>query len=261
MLATHEAAKADVTIAAKPVHRARGRRRWASCASTTPAASSASSRSRKTDERAQRRAHGPAVARRPRHRQPRPRLPGQHGHLPLQPRDAAATRWTKTNYHDFGKEMFPAVDRARGTCRSTCSTATGKTSARSARSTTRTCSSRSRTRRSSWHRATAPIYTRPRFLPPTRIDGATITQQPRRRRLRDRRGHADREQRHRPALPHRPRRDDSQLGAHGRRLLRNARPAGGRPQRRPAADRHRRRQRSSRARSSTRTVTSAPARR
>ena len=58
----------------------------------------------------------------------------------------------KTNYHDFGKEVFPAHRSARGTCSCTCSTATGKTSARSARSTTRTCSSPSRTRRSSWPR-------------------------------------------------------------------------------------------------------------
>ena len=57
-------------------------------------------------------------------------------------------------------------------------------------------------------------------------------------------GARDREQRHRPALPHRPRRDDPQFDPDGRRLLRNARradlavAAAG-----PAADGHRRRAR------------------
>ena len=112
----------------------------------------------------------PAVDRRPRHRQRRPRLPGQHGHLHVQSRDAArGARRRRTITTSATKCSRPPC--GRGTCRCTCSTAIGKTSARSARSTTRTCSSRSRIRRSIWPSATAPIYTRPRFLPPTRIDG------------------------------------------------------------------------------------------
>ena len=55
--------------------------------------------------------------------------------------------------------------------------------------------------RSNWPTSRIPIYTRARFLPPSRIDGATDQQQPGRRRLHDRERHDDREQRHRPALP------------------------------------------------------------
>ncbi len=65
--------------------------------------------------------------------------------------------------------------------------------------------------------AAAPIYTRARFLAPSRLDGATVTQQPGGRRLPDRKRRGDRKQRDRPALPHRPQRDDSQLGADGLR--------------------------------------------
>ena len=244
MLATHEAAKADVTIAAKPVASLRSRRRSASCASTT--------RGRVVgflEKPQDRRASSTTCAMDPPWLDARgiasrrPRLPGQHGHLPVQPRDAGRRCSTKTNYHDFGTRglsrpsirtrhvqlhLFDGYWEDIGTIRSFYD------------ANLRLAQPNPPFELAS---ATAPIYTRARFLPPTRVDGATIEQQPDRRRLRDRRRHADREQRHRPALPHRPQRDDSQLGDHGRRLLRNARPTRGRPRRRPPADRHRRRAR------------------
>ena len=37
-------------------------------------------------------------------------MPGQHGHLPVQPRGAGRLA-AKTDYHDFGKEIFPASIR------------------------------------------------------------------------------------------------------------------------------------------------------
>ena len=42
----------------------------------------------------------------------RTRLPGQHGHLPLQPQTLVEVL-EKTNYRDFGKEVFPASIRSR----------------------------------------------------------------------------------------------------------------------------------------------------
>ena len=66
----------------------------------------------KTEQELEPGADRSGLDRRPRHRQPRPRLPGQHGHLPLQPRDAGR-RAEKTDYRDFGKEVFPASIRSR----------------------------------------------------------------------------------------------------------------------------------------------------
>ena len=143
-------------------------------------------------------------------------------------RDTLVAALEKTNYHDFGKEVFPASIRSRhvqlhvfdgywediGTIRSFYD------------ANLRLAQPNPPFELAS---ATAPIYTRTRSLPPTRVDGATIAAQPGGRRLHDRRGHADREQRDRLALPDRPQRDDSQFGDHGRRLLRNAGAAGGRP--------------------------------
>ena len=94
--------------------RSRSRARWASCASTTPAASSGFVEKPKTDDAARTDVRdGPGVDRRPRRRQRRPRLPGQHGHLPVQPRRRWSTLLAKTNYHDFGREVFPAAIRTR----------------------------------------------------------------------------------------------------------------------------------------------------
>lgn len=80
---------------------------------------------------------------------------------------------TKTDYHDFGKEIFPASIRARrvqshlfdgywediGTIRSfyECNLALAQTNPPF-----------------DFHSEAAPIYTRARFLPPSRIDRATV---------------------------------------------------------------------------------------
>ncbi len=81
---------------------------------------------------------------------------------------------TETDYRDFGQRDLSGRRPHVAACRCTCSTATGKTSARSARSTRRTCAWPPPTGRSTWRRPMAPIYSRARFLPPSRIDGATI---------------------------------------------------------------------------------------
>ena len=103
----------------------------------------------------------------------RPRLPGQHGHLPVSIATCWSTCSTKTDYHDFGHEIFPASIRTRrvqvhlfdgywediGTIRSFYDANLALAEAESA----------VRVRLGD-----APIYTRARFLPPTRLDGATI---------------------------------------------------------------------------------------
>ncbi len=63
---------------------------------------------------------------------------------------------------------------APGTYRSTCSTAIGKTSERSSRSTRRILELTKPNAPFELSSAEAPIYSHARFLPPTRIDGATI---------------------------------------------------------------------------------------
>ena len=79
-------------------------------------------------------AHRSGLDRRPGHPQPRPRLPGQHGHLPVQPRTRCWTPWRRpTTAISARRSSRPRC--APATCRSTCSTATGRTSARSSRST------------------------------------------------------------------------------------------------------------------------------
>ena len=67
-----------------------------------------------------------------------------------------------------------------------------------------------------------PLFSRPRFLPPSLLLGAHRAPQPGGRRLQHRRGDDDRKQHHRPALPHRAERDDSQFDLDGQRLLRDA---------------------------------------
>ena len=159
--------------------------------------------------------------RRPRRRQRRPRLPGEHGHLHFQRegarRDAGRRRPPglrprgvphAINSRKVQVHLFDGYWEDIGTIGSFY-----EANLQLARPNPPF----------DLNDATAPIYTRPRFLPPSRIDGANDHRQPDRRRLHHRAGRDDREQRHRPALPHRPRRDDPQLGAHGQRLLRNAR--------------------------------------
>ena len=172
-------------------------------------------------------------------------------------RDTLVDVLEKTDYRDFGKEVFPAVDphppragppvrRLLGGHRHDQVVLRGQPGA-----------GRARRRRSTWPSADAPIYSRARFLPPSRIDGATVRGSLVADGCDDRGRGRDRKQRHRPALPHRPQRDDPQLDPDGQRLLRDA---GRRP--RPSGQRRCRRwasatARTSKGRSSTRTAASA----
>jgi len=133
MLASHEASGADVTIAAVPSqqgrlragHHAAGRHRPVVGFLENP-----------RPTRVGPRPHQPRLDRRARVASHGRELPGQHGDLPLQP-PRPAGRLQKTDYQDFGKEVFPASIRSAASC-PTCSTATGKTSARSRPSSRRT---------------------------------------------------------------------------------------------------------------------------
>ena len=163
---------------------------------------------------------------------------------------------TKTDYHDFGNEIFPASIRTHkvqmhlfdgywediGTIRSFYQANLALAAARPA--------VRSGVGRAADLHAAAisgPLAHRRGHDP----------QQPDRRRLRYRRRSRDRKQRRRPALPDRPQRHDPQFGHDGGRLLRIARRPGGRPMRRGDRRWASATARSSTARSSTRTAASA----
>ena len=167
----------------------------------------------------------PALDRRPRHPQPRPRLAWPAWASTC----STATRWStcsnKTDYQDFGKEIFPGVDPHAPRAGSPVRRLLGRHRHDPLVLRGEPACSPSPTRRSSSPRPTAPIYTRARFLPPTRCRRRHDRAEPDRRRLPDRGRHDDREQRHRPALPDRPQRDDPQLDADGGRLLRDPRRA------------------------------------
>ena len=112
------------------------------------------------------------VDRRPRRGEPRSRLPGQHGHLCIQQR-CAGRMLLNTHCRDFGKEVFPSSIETHkvqlhlfdgywediGTIRSFYEANLQLARPHAPYELTT---------------ATAPIYSRPRFLPPTRFDGATI---------------------------------------------------------------------------------------
>ncbi len=146
----------------------------------------------------------------------------------------------KTNYQDFGREVFPASIRSRkvqvhlfdgywediGTIKSffEANLQMAKPDPPFSLSSAR-----------------SPIYTRPRFLPPTRCDDAVIKSslvadgcviEP---------GADYREQHRGFALPNWSGSGDSQHGADGRRLLRTAQRCAAQHGRRHPADRHRRR--------------------
>ena len=97
------------------------------------------------------------------------------GHLRVLARRAARRARAEDAAKDFGREIIPAALGRYQRATPTCSAATGPTSARSRRSTTRTSCSRSPARRSSSTIRDRPIYTHPRFLPgvaPQRLRGA-----------------------------------------------------------------------------------------
>ncbi len=137
----------------------------------------------------------------------------------------------KTDYRDFGKEVFPASMRTHrvqvylfddywediGTIRSFYEANLELTSAAP---------------RFDLSVADAPIYSRARSLPPFVDRPGHDPPQPGGRRLPDRRGRGDREQHRGAALPDRPQRDHPQLDPDGQRLLRGpGRDCGGQEQR------------------------------
>ena len=184
-------------------------------------------------------AHRSGLDRRPRHPQRRPRLPGQHGHLSLQPRhaDRRAAEDRLSRFRQGGvsgvdpraARAGPPLRRLLGGHRHDQVVLRGEPGAGQARRPVRPGVGRG-----------ADLLARP-VLAPHANRRRHRPRQPGGRRLDDRGGGRDREQRDRPALPHRPQRDDPQFDRDGQRLLRNA-GVDGRPprQRRSAAGRGRR---------------------
>ena len=165
----------------------------------------------------------------------------------------------KTSYHDFGREMFPGLDphapraappvrRLLGRHRHDPLVLRSEPDARPGQPAVRARVGDG-----------ADLSRGARFLPPTRCDGATIE----RSLVADGCviGAGTRIENSVVGLRCHIGRDviDPQLGDHGRRLLRNARPALGRPRPKAARPSASARARSSTARSSTRIATSAPA--
>ena len=112
MLATHEAAKADVTIAAKPVSRSEAGVAGHHARRTTRAASSASWKSRRpTRELNDVAMDPPWLDARGIESRGRDCLASMG--IYLFNRDTLLAALEKTNYHDFGKEVFPASIRSR----------------------------------------------------------------------------------------------------------------------------------------------------
>ena len=162
----------------------------------------------------------------------------------------------KTDYRDFGKEVFPASIRSRhvqvhlfdgywediGTIKSfyEANLELAKPDAPFDLAS-----------------AEAPIYLARPVPAADALRRRHGPRQPGGRRLDDRGGRGDREQRDRPALPHRPQRVDPQFDPDGHRLLRNARRDRRPPGQRQAAAGRRRGLASSKGRSSTRTAASA----
>ena len=167
-------------------------------------------------------ADGSGLDRRPRNPQPGPRLPGQHGHLPVQSRGAGQTA---------DQDRLPRF-RPRDL-------SGGHAHASRAGSSVRRLLGRHR-HDSLVLRRQPGVGGREPAVRPGRRHGADLhpgpvfaalairrrddSPQPDRRRLRDRGRRDDREQRDRPAVPHRARRHDSQFDPHGQRRVRNGRP-------------------------------------
>ncbi len=174
MIATHRASGADVTISAVPVTAAEASSMGIM---RVDAAGRVVGFLEKPQTPAETRSgpHRPGLDRRPGRTQPRPRLPGQHGHLPLQSRYAGSTPWRRRTTATSARRSSPPPC-APTTCRSTCSTATGRTSARSSRSTRPICSWPPSTRPSTWPRPRPPSTPAPASCRPRASIGPRIRQ-------------------------------------------------------------------------------------
>ena len=129
---------------------------------------------------------------------------------------------TKTDYRDFGKEVFPAsirtqqragppVRRLLGRHRHDQVVLRGQPGPGRPAHRPSTCSVAER----------ADLHAGPASCRPRAIDGATVRGSLVADGCTHRSRGRDREQRHRPALPHRPQRDDPQFDPDGQRLLRD----------------------------------------
>ncbi len=156
-------------------------------------------------------------------------------------REALVKLLTKTDYHDFGREIFPAAARTHrvqvhlfdgywediGTIRSFYDANLALAAPE---------------RPFDLASATAPIYSRARFLPPSRIDGATIRNSLVADGCAIEEGAVIENSVIGLRCAHRPRRDDPQLDPDGCRRVRKRRRRGRGRHGRSAADGHRRRQ-------------------
>ena len=220
MILTHMQAAADVTIAAVPVHSRAASSLGIMRCGRQPAGWSASSRSRKPKQELSLVRTDPAWI------DARGIPSGGRDCLAnmgiyLFNRDTLIDVLRKTDYRDFGKEVFPASIRARhvqvhlfdgywediGTIKSfyEANLALAKPDAPVRSGVGRVADLLARP-------VLAPHANRRRHGP----------RQPGGRRLDDRGGRRDREQRDRPALPHRPQRHDPQFDRDGQRFLRDA---------------------------------------
>ena len=201
MLRTHQEAEADVTIAGMPVDRADGQARMRHHAGRRrTAASAAFWKSRRPTRKSTSCAMDPAWIDARGIDSQGPRLPGQHGHLPVQPRHAGRRadqdRLPRLRQGDFPRRrsgpssvqlhLFDGYWEDIGTIRAFYEANLGLAG---------------RIRRFELaSRRAAPIYTRPRFLPPTLLDGATIKGSLIADGCQIGRGRGDRKQRDRPAV-------------------------------------------------------------
>ncbi len=172
MLETHEESGADVTIAAMPVDR-EAARPWASCGSTTRAAWSAFWKSRRPTRRSTLVRMDPAWIDAQGIESQRARLPGQHGHLPVQPRlpgrRAAQDRLSGFRQGDLSRR-HPQPARAGAPVRRLL----GRHRDDPLVLRSELEPGQTRIRPSTWPRPTRPIYSRARFLPPSLMEGARI---------------------------------------------------------------------------------------
>ena len=99
---------------------------------------------------------------------------------------STATRWStccgRPTYRDFGKEVFPALDPHPARAGPSVRRLLGRHRHDQVVLRGQPGHCQPRTRRSIWPCPSADLLAA-RFLPPTRIDGATVSRQPDRRRL------------------------------------------------------------------------------
>ena len=147
LIETHRGANADVTIAAIPVPEEDTRRVRPVEHGHPGRVTGFVEKPKTAEERAPYYTAG-GVDRAPRHPVQRPALPGEHGHLPVQDRRADRDADGQAAGDRLRQGGVPPELQDASRCRPTCSTATGRTWARSAATTSRAWRWPGRTRRS-----------------------------------------------------------------------------------------------------------------